>query len=158
LLKVIADYPWEVTTTAKGRVYMNILSLLSAYAQTKLPYRVTGVESNDVLYGGDSGYITELQAIIGKVLEMILDEIAKFSKPETENPKSQGKLALDLFNYIISYSELNAKSATLAFQLFGLAAKAENPKLIQSSLHYLRTREGTMAKELYKKLVASENK
>jgi len=155
LLKVISDYPWEVTSTAKCRIFLNMLSLMSTYFQTKIPYRMNGVDSNDILYGGDSGYTNELQAIINKLLELVLDEIAKYSKPETENTKLQGKLAIDVFNYIISYSELNAKSATLAFQLYGLASKAENPKLLQSSLLYLKTKEGTLAKELHKKLVGS---
>jgi len=153
LVKVITDYPWDPSSTAKARVLMNMLSLFSTYAQAKLPYRLAGVDANDTLYGRDSGYISELMAIINKVLETVLDEVARFSKPDSENPKALSKLALDLFNYIVSFAELTAKSATLAFQLYGLASKGgDNQKYIQSSLQYLKTREGNLARELHKKL------
>lgn len=61
-----------------------------------------------------------------------------------------------MFNYLLSFSQLNPKSATLAVNLMGVVKKnidAKNPYLVQS-LNYVKTKEGPLAAELYKKLVA----
>jgi len=148
LLKVIGAYPWEAGSTAKVRLHMNALSLLASYQQTRLPYHIKGVDSNDVLYGGDPDYLAELQAIISKILEEILQSL-------TDMPgKSQSKLALDLFNYTLAFAELNAKSATLAVNLFSLAKKEGEAAYLNQSLSYLKGKESNLARELLKKLQA----
>jgi hypothetical protein len=43
------------------------------------------VDSNDVLYDGDAAYTSELQAIINKVVDEILEELAKMSQAATES-------------------------------------------------------------------------
>lgn len=41
LLKAILDYPWQRTTRAKDRVYLNALSLLSSYGQELYLYSIS---------------------------------------------------------------------------------------------------------------------
>lgn len=65
---------------------MNLLVLFSTLGQSRLPYHIAGVESNDSLYGGDGDYLQDIQDLINKLLETVLEEIAKYSKtPETTN-------------------------------------------------------------------------
>ena len=46
---------------------LRILSLLSTYAQRQLPYRVAGVDSNDVLYAAEPSYVRELRTLCAQV-------------------------------------------------------------------------------------------
>merc|ERR1711924_392967 len=64
LLNAVQRYPWKPANGCKTEVYIHLLGLLSAYAQQKLPYSVERVESNDMLYGGNAGYLKELGSYI----------------------------------------------------------------------------------------------
>jgi hypothetical protein len=66
--------------------------------------------------------------------------------------KNQARLALDLFNYLLSFAELNTKSATLAVNLFSLAKQNSDQAYLANSIQYLKTKEGNLARELLKKL------
>jgi hypothetical protein len=61
-------------------------------------------------------------------------------------------------NLTLSSSELNAKSATLVVNLFQLVKKTqqlqEYQAYIKNTLNYVKSKEGALASELYKKLVA----
>ena len=54
---------------------LRILSLLSTYAQRQLPYRVAGVDSNDVLYAAEPSYVSELRALSAQVRHALLLQI-----------------------------------------------------------------------------------
>jgi len=86
LLKVVADYPWEKNFAGRFKVQMNLLALFAAFFQPKFEYHIPGVESNDLLYGGDSDYTNEAQGIISKVLEDLLSELAKLKQEEETDP------------------------------------------------------------------------
>lgn len=49
------------------------------------------MDSNDVLYGADPDYLGEIQAIINKVLDDILEEIAKLKSEEAESSEAVWK-------------------------------------------------------------------
>ena len=51
---------------------LRILSLLSTYAQRQLPYRVAGVDSNDVLYAAEPSYASELRTLSAQVRHALL--------------------------------------------------------------------------------------
>jgi len=87
LIKVISEYGWDTSSSSKISVFFNILSLMSTYKQNKFPYHLANVESNDLLYGGDEKYLNELQTIIDKLVEQILEDLAKFSENEDVNAK-----------------------------------------------------------------------
>jgi len=150
LLKVISEYPWEKGSTAKARLYINMLNLFAVCSQQKFPFHLANVESNDTLYANDPEYIDELQTIINKLLEMIQEEITLF-KGDPQTQKLKSKLSLDLLNTTLAFAELNARSATLIVQLYTLCKEAE-PYYIKNSINYLRSKEGNLANELYKKI------
>ena len=68
---------------------LRILSLLSTYAQRQLPYRVAGVDSNDVLYAGEPEYQRELQALSTQVFQSVLQQMAALG----ESTDGQARLA-----------------------------------------------------------------
>ncbi|KAL6057485.1 Trafficking protein particle complex subunit 6B [Balamuthia mandrillaris] len=126
LVKVVQDREWEATTGYKSYALLALLSMFCAHYQDKLPYHINGLESNDVLYGDDPAARKELEMIIDKLIELILQQLAALKKTNTATAKrEQVALALALFEHTICLAELNAKSATLAANLFNLAKKAE---------------------------------
>jgi len=157
LLKVVTEYPWETGSIAKHKIFMSLLSLFSVYYQPKFPYHYPGVDTNDILYGGDPDYQKEVQALINKIVEDLLEDLAKLTEDKDESAhKNQSKIALDLFNYLLSFSELNAKSATLAVNLYSLAKKVPpEGNYLMNSVNSLKFKEGNLAKELHKKLTSA---
>jgi len=64
------------------------------------------------------------------------------------------RAALDCFNFTLAFAELNAKSATLALSFWNLGKK-EGSSYQKNSLQYLRSMEGNIAAQLYKKISES---
>jgi hypothetical protein len=125
LLKVVQDYPWEPTSNARALAFLSILSLFAAQYQPSLPYHIPKVDSNDVLYGGDEEFKKELQAIIDRLLELILEQMATLKKDSSPSSERKQKiLACALLEHTVRLAALNAKSATLAANLFQLAKKS----------------------------------
>lgn len=151
LIKVIRDYPWAKGSTAKGILYCHLLSLFSSYFQTKLPHHLSGVESNDTLFGGTDEYMDELNKIVNTIVSEVLEELASFKEQEMVAQSAQ--LSLELFNFTIAFSDLNKKSILLAANLFGLCKKTGkyNNTYLNNSLNTLQHRSGP-SKELYSKL------
>lgn len=72
--------------------------------------------------------------------------------------KKQAMGALDLFNNIIAYSDLNPKILTLAYNLFNLAKKNEDigvQTYLNNSLQFLKTIKHSTVQQLYTKLSKS---
>jgi len=136
-----------------------LLSLYSAYYQTSLPYHIDKIDSNDVLYAGDSDFTDELLANTNKVLEEVLEDLNKLKdEPDQLIQRKAARLALDVYNNIITAAELNAKSATLAYNLFSLAKKSlasgADQAYLKNSLQFTETLPTKMSQELAKKLKA----
>jgi hypothetical protein len=119
------------------------------------------------LYAGDKDYLNELQALINKVLEDILEQLTKLKEDPEEAvsvkyilvlmnkaQKAQAKLSLDLFNAVLCFAEINGKSATLAVNLYALAKKNVDPAYLNNSLNYLKSKDSPLVKELVKKLAS----
>ena len=66
LLNVLQTAAWR-RAASLPTLSLRILSLLSTYAQRQLPYRVAGVDSNDVLYAAEPSYASELRALSAQV-------------------------------------------------------------------------------------------
>jgi hypothetical protein len=66
------------------------------------------------------------------------------------------RAALDCFNFTLAFAELNAKSATLALSFWNLAKKEGTPYQ-KNSLQFLRSVDGNIAAQLYKKISESQS-
>jgi hypothetical protein len=95
-----------------------MLQALCALAQEELPIHVPHLESNDVLYGGDEMYMTDLYGMLDECVGHILEQIATL---KTTNVDLQSVLGAEFFDLTVALSELNAKSANLAVNVLTLA-------------------------------------
>jgi len=113
------------------------------------------LESNDVLYGGDVQFSKELESMLNKIFEQILENIKQLKEEGPSGAKNHRLLVLSLFNTILSYGELNADSGSFAGKLFLLAK--ENGADKTELLIALRTARAKMNRSkfnagLYEKL------
>ena len=67
LLNVIQACPWRLPTSLPS-LYLRMLCLFNTYGQQELPYRVTGIDSNDVLYAAEAEYLQALGQLSSKTL------------------------------------------------------------------------------------------
>ncbi|KJE94840.1 hypothetical protein CAOG_005411 [Capsaspora owczarzaki ATCC 30864] len=146
LINMIQTYQWEENGDGKIRVYMGILSLMASMHQTHYAYRIEGVESNDTLYGGETSFLEEINKVVVAVNEEILTHLASLQdNANAEAHKRQADLALQLFNLVISLSDLSsAKNASLAVNLWNLTKRnnAFDVALMKRSANYLKTLAG----------------
>jgi hypothetical protein len=77
-----------------------MLGLFSALKQNKFPYHVPKVDSNDVLYSGDSDYEEELQSIVNKLIEEILDDLSKLKEMGSGSSQVKKKKLIGLTNHL----------------------------------------------------------
>lgn len=60
--------------------------------------------------------------------------------------------SLEFFNSLLAFAEMNAKSATLAVQLYELLKTHANETHKKNTLSYLQKMEGTLTAQLYNKI------
>jgi len=156
LLQVAVAHPWQASLPNKAFLLTRLLALFADLYQHSLPYHVPKVESNDVLYVGDDAYTSELLAIIDELIKLVLKHLESLSADQSpQAQKRQAAVALYLFDHTVRFSQLNAKSATLAANLYQLAKKCGAPQeeLFRSLNCLLNTpNPGKLCTELYKKL------
>lgn len=157
LVKVVQDYKWEKGSLGKARVCLALLSSFVAQSQHSFPYHIQGVDSNDTLFSGEPGYQNDLNVFIDQVLADLFEIMAQLKEDhDVSAQKNQANLAMDLFNYIVAYTELNAKTATLAVNLSTLAKQSGvHSAYLRSSLDFLGSpakQNSLFAQELFKKI------
>ena len=149
-LNVIQSAKWRLPAS-RVTLYANVLRLLSAYAQRQLPYRVPGVDSNDVLYANEPEYAEKLGETCGLLLMQIDGEIARLAERAAADTADQRAAAAaarralhgacaSLFEVVLSWAELLPPMAALASKLFSLGAKmceadAERAHLRRAAAH-----------------------
>nr|CAG4717581.1 unnamed protein product [Naegleria fowleri] len=122
LLNLIQEYDWGTGSDAKIRLFIYTLSTLSALSQQTLPYRYTGVSSNDELFMEDDDYKEQLIAIGNTIIEKAVEEIIALGKDEDfSSKKKQALCAAELLNSIVFLSSLNNKLLDLIGKLYALA-------------------------------------
>ena len=91
----------------KARVLLKILGLCCAYWQDRFLYRVEGVDSNDLLYGGTKEYRVELIELINDAMNEVMNIIAAMGKDtksiivtKSENGVAEHKKSIDFFRVL----------------------------------------------------------
>jgi hypothetical protein len=125
LLNAMGRYPgWAPRNGWQVHLRIQVLLLLGAYAQRRLPYVLTGVDSNDVLYGGAEGYRAELQTCFHMALHGTMAQLIAMSAdappppPQRANANStrsggggrQAELALELLDALCGLCRFDAHS------------------------------------------------
>jgi hypothetical protein len=106
LLNVIQEYPWDANGDNKTMIYVKVLAMLAASVQEKLPYGVKRVDANDMLYGGDSQFVGEVERMAATLLREIGARLRELGSA-TDTLHRQSQLAFELFNRIIGHADLD---------------------------------------------------
>eukprot|EP00908_Phaeocystis_cordata_P013604 Transcript_2467.p1 GENE.Transcript_2467~~Transcript_2467.p1 ORF type:complete len:958 (-),score=551.03 Transcript_2467:62-2863(-) len=159
LLNVLQAAAWR-RPASLPTLSLRILALLSTYAQRQLPYRVVGVDSNDVLYAAEPAYARELKALSAQVLQTLLKQLAALGeKTDGQARRAQAAGAAQLFELMVSNAALEHEQVLLAERVFlmawrsGTADKAHLRKAA-AVVGRLARSEGKGYKELAQRLDA----
>ncbi|KAE8896125.1 hypothetical protein PF005_g10494 [Phytophthora fragariae] len=101
---------------ARVRVLLMLVQLYGLWGQRKLPDRLDGVDSNDVLYGGDDTFYNEVQTRFSSTVEEVAREIEGMGDAVEGNnvesgarvehlEASQVELMLDFVNLVVPVLE-----------------------------------------------------
>ncbi|KAK9513013.1 hypothetical protein O3M35_001303 [Rhynocoris fuscipes] len=139
VINVLNEYSTEYNLHTITRLYLCVLDMLSTVAQPDYPYHVKKVDSNDVLYGSDPQFISEINNMCGIVMERILRNIHTMST--REEFKEQWSFLHDLFIRIMNMSDLETQGISqLAIQIWHLLQNHEHRdmKLMVRTVQYLK--------------------
>lgn len=123
---VLERLPWSMQTierrrvaaaSARVRILMYFLQLFALWGQPSLPQRLSGVDSNDVLYGGSEEFNDQVQLSFSRTIEEIIREIEAIGSPDTDDAAAtsaapvvvvpvetllvQIELMLDFLNHVV---------------------------------------------------------
>jgi hypothetical protein len=131
LIEKLKEIEFDVSAqSTQSIIYMNIIDVLSHYAQESYPCHFQNVISNDELYGSDIKFINE----INEISTRILNELLKMLQIMSENPKLQCLAALELFERVATKADVtDEKLYSLAVNLWNLSIK--NRQHVDSKIH-----------------------
>ena len=128
-LNVIQSTKWRLPAS-RPMLYAKMLALFAAYGQRTLPYRIPGVDSNDVLYASEPEYAEKLDEVIVMILTKIDESLTALSEQTSDvaAKRALATSAISLFDVTLAATTLSKPSLSLAAKLFGLACKGEPAK------------------------------
>lgn len=131
LLDAIKRYPFDSNNTSLPLVHLAIIDMLTTAAQDTYPYHIPNVVSNDELYGSDSKFLAEIDALCSQCVDLMLVQLKVLG--DNGQLRLQSNLALELFGKIVYKADVSReKMFALAGNLWSLAMKnkgALDPKL-----------------------------
>lgn len=157
---VLERLPWSTHTierrrvaaaSVRVRILMYFLQLFGLWAQPSLPRRLSGVDSNDVLYGGSEEFNEQVQLSFSRTVEEIVREIEAIGSSDTEDTSAntasslipveslmvQIELMLDFLNHAVPLLEMEDGNAS-----FDSIDTILNPETGTGSRRRKRTRSG----------------
>ncbi|KAK5575392.1 hypothetical protein RB653_010652 [Dictyostelium firmibasis] len=159
LYKVVKEYQWEPSSTAKSKIFIQLLLLCSSWAQTSLPYHIEKVESNDQLFTEDPEFNTELTEFYNSLIKEILYDLNLLKdEPDSLTQKKVGFICIDLINALLNVGELNSKTASLIFNLYNMAKKIvpsscfNEITYLKNTLVFIGSLDSKMAQDIFNKL------
>ena len=134
LLNAMPKYQWQEGSSIKCSLYIDILALLATYAQSRFPYSMPHLESNDVLYCGAPGYMFELKQQIQVVMDEIMIQLSAFVKMQGGESSEvavgmrlkQARLVLELANQLSTKMVITTEAAEFLKKLLDLAYKSRS--------------------------------
>ena len=73
LLKVVEDFEWTQFSAHRIRAYVSLAPMVTAMAQPSLPYKIKGLQSNDVLFANEAAYIEEATELVHELVQRATD-------------------------------------------------------------------------------------
>ncbi|ALC47849.1 CG8202 [Drosophila busckii] len=124
LLDVVGRRSFKPNSTAPTIIYLHALDMLYVQSLKQFPYHITGVVSNDALYGHDPKFLVEVNSLCAQVVEAILVQLKTLGA--SQQTRDQAQLAMELFMRIVRYADLEKEPlCQLAVKLWLLANKAQ---------------------------------
>ena len=154
LLNVLQACTWKLPASLPT-LYLRMLAALNALSQRRLPYRVPGVDSNDVLYAAEPSYQETLRGVATQVLESLLKALADLrARTDGGSQRTQTSLALQLADLIASSAAIEPPIAALALKLLKLSTGSEaldkaHARNVGRHLRALAAARGKAHAELY---------
>lgn len=143
LRKVLSEYLWDLTSSARAEINLAILSYLAAQAQRKLPYHYPKVEGNDELFGGTTDFKKEAQELTDSVIRETLDVLGKLK--QVNDPAVRSKVArvtLEFINSAIALTEVTPKILGLVTNLLNFVDKSQFDQVwFNNTLRYVTRRK-----------------
>jgi len=120
-LNSINKYPWDKSLPHKSLVFVDVLRLFSSVCQDTFPYGYNGLDSNDVLYGGDPKFTSEVENMATTVLQLLLEHIQYLN--EVGEEVAQAKVCVNLLTGLIDFADLgqSKKLTSLALNVGKMA-------------------------------------
>ena len=88
LCSVVSKFPWNsLETMYKARTQIAVMSLLCTYCQNRLPYRLQGIDSNDVLFPTQEEK-QPVVALLNKCLQEMLADLMALKEAGVDDPVS----------------------------------------------------------------------
>lgn len=155
LLEKLKEIQFDPSQTTEATIYLNVLDILSCYAQDTFPYHLQNVVSNDKLYGADPKFINEVNEIATSVLE----ELLEMMKTLSDKVKLQCSIAIDLFDRVTTKADLrDEKILQLALNLWNLTLKNRqyiDPRVHTKMLQHLESVKSSTRNKDYRVLIDS---
>jgi hypothetical protein len=126
LRKVLSEYQWDLTSSARAEINLAVLSYLAAQSQRKLPYYYPKVEANDELFGGTTDFKREMQELTDSVLRDTLEVLGKLK--QVNDPAVRSRLArvtLDFINHALVLPTLTPKVSSFIGNLLNFVDKSQ---------------------------------
>ncbi|CAM6113201.1 unnamed protein product [Calypogeia fissa] len=125
LVNLLDSHPWLTQRRRRVQIFCSMLSMLGALGQDHLPYHIqnTHLDSNDLLYYGDTQYKQELESLMDSILGKVI-----VSVNEDADPAQRGIEALDACNVLLQVFDVTR----VGDACLDLLAKASS---LQSSHH-----------------------
>ncbi|TYZ57033.1 hypothetical protein PybrP1_009786 [[Pythium] brassicae (nom. inval.)] len=95
-------------TRARVRIRLWLLQLYGLWGQPRLLTRIPGVDSNDVLYGGDDGFAEAVHTHFSDVVEDLVRDVEALDAlavATVDVPLAQAELMLDFVNLVAPFLE-----------------------------------------------------
>jgi hypothetical protein len=134
----------------KTKTLLNLFSLFCSFAQNKFIYTISGVDSNDLLFGGSLTYFKEIKEILQNLYLEIMNDFQSHAVEAGTSRDVLSFLALDFINLIVSFMELNESTATLIVKLFRLVIKREkyDNKYFTTTVYHACSQKGEWSRNI----------
>lgn len=107
LLNVVSsESSHQVSTEVRMKIFVKVLSLLSAYSQDKYIYQVDHVDSNEHLYSSDPKFEAEILKVAKTLLTPIIDYVASTSQFK---PAERASIAIALLSASVAHGDASTK-------------------------------------------------
>ena len=105
-MNALNKYCWDKNQPYKALALVDAIKMFSTACQEVYPVSYEGLESNDVLYGSDQNFISEICNMTGTMLRLVKDHIDYFQ--EIKNNEAANRIRIELFFTILNFGNIGS--------------------------------------------------